>query len=346
MGTDILRPRTERRSVSTKHDQSPTMRAAVHRRYGPPEVLAIERIPRPSVGRGDVLVRVEATSVTAADWRIRGSSFPPSFFAVGRVMFGLRRPRRIVTGREFAGTVVGTGGDVRGFRLGQRVFGIANGGAAAELLGVPWFGPLAPIPEGLDTEKAAPLPFGAMCALAFLRDIARVRGGESVAILGASGGVGVYAVQIGRALGATVTGFCGRRNMAMVIELGASAAHDYRTTTLSRTGERFDVILDTVGAISFAEARSSLAPNGRFVPLEFGVREVFQAFTTGWQNGPRVITAVSGDNRSLLDDVVRLVETGRLRPIIGRRYPLTNIARAHAYVEGRHRTGSTVVQVR
>ena len=134
--------------------------------------------------------------------------------------------------------------------------------------------------------------------------------------------------------------------MPLSAELGASAVHDYRTTVLSRTSQRFGAILDTVGAVRFTEGRPNLARDERFVPLEFGVREIARGFTTGWRADPKVITAVSGDNRSLPDDVVRSVETGQLRPVIGHRYVLDDMAEAHRYVEARYRTGSVVVRVR
>lgn len=333
------------REERTPGPDARTMRAAVQDMYGPPEVLRVVDLSRPEPGRDAVLVRVHASSVTAADWRIRGAEFPTGFRTVGRLMFGLRRPRQRVTGREFAGSVVGLGPNARGFHLGQCVHGIVDGGAAAQFVTVRCDGPVAPMPEGLTFREAAALPFGAMCALWFLRDAARLARGERIAILGAAGGVGVYAVQIAKALGGRVTAVCGHRNLDLVRELGADEALNYRAVPFPPPGGVFDVVFDAVGATTFARCRPALAAGARFVPLEFGPREIAQALRTRWRRGPKVLVAVSPDTHELLIETDAMVREGTLRPVIDRSYPLDEIAEAHRYVQSRRRSGSVVIDV-
>ena len=181
------------------------MKAAVYETYGPADVVKIDSRPKPEPGATELLVRVEATTVTTADWRLRASAFPGGMWLPGRLMTGLFKPKNEVLGAEFAGVVEETGGEVTGFKPGDRVFGFAGHGAHAEYLTIDETAAVAPIPAGLDTLEAAALPFGAVAALAFLRDVAKIKPGQDVLIIGASGNVGVYAVQIAKAMGATVT---------------------------------------------------------------------------------------------------------------------------------------------
>ncbi len=211
---------------------------------------------------------------------------------------------------------------------------------------MPADGPIAPLPAGIDHAEAAALPFGAISALVFLRDIAKVRPGQSVLVIGASGGVGVYAVQIARHLGARVTGVASGDNRDLVLGLGAEAFVDYRTEEPTAPAAGFDVIFDTVGAMDFNAARPLLAQDGVFVPLNFGVGDVLRALVSSWRKGPKMKIAVSGDSRADLDILSGLVTKGALRPVIDRTFPLDDIAAAHVHVEHRHRKGSVIVAVR
>lgn len=261
-------------------------------------------------------------------------------------MTGLFRPRHRILGTEFSGRVTSVGGGVTAFRPGDSVFGFSGHGGNAEYLVMPADGPIAPQPEGLGYAEAAALPFGAISALVFLRDIAKLRPGQSLLVVGASGGVGFYAVQIARHLGARVTGVASGANRDLVLGLGAEAFIDYRTEkpTAPKTG--FDVIFDTVGVMDFQAARPLLARDGVFVPLNFGVGDMFRALASSWRKGPKMRIAVSGDSRTDLDILARLVAEGALRPVIDRTFSLDDIAAAHAHVEGRHRKGAVIVAVR
>ncbi|MEQ9387002.1 NAD(P)-dependent alcohol dehydrogenase [Marinovum algicola] len=321
------------------------MKAAIYRKYGGPEVVRIEDTARPAPGPGEMLVKVAHGSVTTADWRLRAAAFPGVLAVPGRLMFGLRRPRQPVLGSEFSGEVVALGAGVTEFAPGQAVFGFVMQGAHAEYLVVKAAGAVLPVPEGLDPAEAAALPFGGLSALVFLRDYAKLAPGQKLLVVGASGGVGAYAVQIARALGAEVTGVASGAHEAFVRGLGAVGFVDYRRQSLRGLGSRFDVVIDTVGATDFATARAVLAPRGVFVPLNFGVREIGQALWSQVFGRRKLRLGVSGDTKADLRVLARWVEEGRLRPVIDRRFPLTEIRAAYALVEGRHRQGAILLDM-
>ncbi|PWR01557.1 NAD(P)-dependent alcohol dehydrogenase [Meridianimarinicoccus roseus] len=322
------------------------MKAALYRRYGPASVVTVGEMPTPEAGPNDVLIAVEASAVTTADWRFRASAFPGGMWLLGRLMAGLRGPRQPVLGRDFAGRIVAVGEEVTQWRVGQRVFGVSPGmGAHAEMLALPESAPMVELPDGADPAEAAALPFGAMSALSFLRDIAALQPGERVLITGASGGVGAYAVQIARHLGAEVTAAAGPGRAALLHGLGAARVADYTAGPVARRGDGYDVILDTVGSLGFAQARGALAPRGRFVPLEFSLGDVGRALAARLRGGQRMLLGIAPDRREDLIAVADLWQAGALRPVIDARMPLAQIADAHARVEGRHKTGSLVIEI-
>ncbi len=321
------------------------MRAATYHQYGGPEVLRIEDVPPPALADDTLRVRVHASSVTTADWRLRAAAFPGITWLPGRLMFGVLRPRRPILGGDFAGVVEAAGPAVTRFRPGDRVFGFSTFGAHAELVALPEAAAIAPIPAGLGFEEAAAVPFGALAALVFLRDFARIAPGDRLLVIGASGGVGCYAVQLGRHLGAEVTGVASAGNLDFVTALGADHVIDYRSADPFAPGQQYEVVLDTVGASSFARARAALTAQGRFVPLNIGLGEVVQSLATAVRGGQRVVIGVSKDTRADMEAIAGLLESGALRAVIDRRYPLAEIAEAHRYVEDRHRRGSVVLTI-
>ncbi|MDF0596986.1 NAD(P)-dependent alcohol dehydrogenase [Psychromarinibacter halotolerans] len=313
------------------------MQVATHRRYGPADVLSIETLPRPDAGPGQILVQVAAAGVTSADWRIRAADFP-AFKLPARLLFGLFRPRQPVGGHDFAGRVVGLGAGVTRFRLGAAVFGTAKGGAHAEYLLVDADGAVAAMPEGLGFDEAAAVPFGALAALGYLRDIAHVQRGDRVLIAGATGGVGAYAVQIATAMGAEVTALARSDLHALVRDLGAARAIDYRDTDVTRGSDRFDVVLDTAGVLTWRGVRRILSPNGRFAPLEFGLRDVLRGLFT-----KRVRVGVTSETRESMAQLADMLADGSVRAVIDSRFALEQIADAHRRVETRHKTGAVVL---
>lgn len=321
------------------------MKAVVYRNYGPAEVLKLEEVERPAPGEGDVLVRVDATSVTTADWRLRASAFPGITWLPGRLMVGLVRPKKPILGGEFAGRVEAVGSAVTRFNPGDAVFGFSGFGAHAEFVAVPEASAIVAMQDGLGFEEAASMPFGALAALVFLRDFGRLQSGQRVLIVGATGGVGVHAVQLARYLGAEVTGVASTNNLDLVRELGATHVVDYTREPITDGSRRFDLIVDTVGATTYPECRAALAPAGRFVPLNFGLRDLVHAAGARLAGHRRVVIGVNQDRREDLEFIRDRLASGDIRPVIDRSYPLERIADAYRYVEGRHRRGSVVVTV-
>ena len=326
-------------------DPPQTMAALARSRYGPPEAVVTVRRPVPALRAGAVLVRVEASAVNTADWRIRAGAFPGVLAVPGRLMFGILGPRNPYLGSEFAGTVARIGPGVTRFRPGDRVFGIVgSGGATAEYLAVPQDAAIAPIPESLAAHEAAALPFGGLCALTFLSDYAGLRPGQRLLVVGASGGVGCYAVQIGKALGAHVTGVASATSAAALRALGADAAIDYAATRPADWPTGFDAILDTVGSLTPRAARRLLGPKGRFLPLNFGLREIGAAALNPLRDR-KITIAVNEDTADGLARLAAMVEDGRLRPVVGHRFPLNRAHEAHALVQSRHRRGAVVIDL-
>jgi NADPH:quinone reductase-like Zn-dependent oxidoreductase len=321
------------------------MKVAYCTRYGPPATVVIREAPEPTPGETGILVAIHATTVTSADWRQRSGDFPGAFALLGRPAIGLRGPRRAVLGGEFAGTVAATGPRVTTFRPGDAVFGFAGTGAHAEYLAIDAAAPVLPLPAGLGFAEAAALPFGALTALVFLRDIARVQPGERVLVVGASGGVGVSAVQIARHLGARVDGVCGTDNVDFVRGLGAERVIDRHREPVLDGSASWDVILDTVGATTFTSARAALTPRGRHVALEFGLRGILWALATRFGGGRRALVGLSGETKADLAFIADLVASGALRPVIDSRYGFAEIAAAHARAESRRKRGSVVVTI-
>ncbi|MCT4373195.1 NAD(P)-dependent alcohol dehydrogenase [Yangia mangrovi] len=318
------------------------MKAATARRYGASDILRVEDLPRPEPGPGEILIRIRAASVTTADWRLRAAAFPGGLALIGRLVAGLWKPRHLVPGSDVAGEVVALGAGVDGFAVGQRVVAVLGHGGHAEYGLATAKGAVAPIPEGMGFDEAAALPFGGLTALEFLRDVAKLRAGQEVLILGASGGVGAYAVQIAAALGARVTAVAGPGREVFLRGLGAERVLDYRRDEIAG---RFDLIFDTVGAMSWPESRRLLGEQGLFLPLNFGLRELGHLLWAKLSGGPRMALHVSGDSRAGLESLLALWREGRLRPVIDSRFALEDIAEAHLLVETRHRAGAVVLEI-
>ncbi len=320
------------------------MKAIVADRYGAPDVLQIEDQPTPSLGTGELLVEVHATSVTTADWRFRTASFPAGMQLIGRLVAGLLRPRNRLTGREFSGVVIAVGPGVSRFAVGDAVFGTNPKGANAEHIVVPESAPLVRKPEALSHAEAAALPFGAITSISFLRDVAKVQAGDRVLVTGASGGVGVYAVQLAKHLGAHVTGVCSTGNVALVRSLGADHVIDYTKEDPRDADQTWDVVIDCVGKTTFAGYRGKLSPSGRLAFIEGTLREMWQSLTTRLRRGPKVLWAVALDTPEAYERLVQHVESGAVAPVIGHRMAMTEVVEAHRIVERRRRKGAVVLE--
>ncbi len=319
------------------------MKAIVHRRYGPPDVLRLEDLPEPEPGAGEVLVRVRAASVFAGDWHVvRGAPFFVRFAT------GLRRPRNPIPGIDLAGVVEGTGPGVTDLRAGDEVFGFASG-SLAELVCVP---PdhLVRRPQNLTLEQAAAVPEAGMTALQGLRDQGRVRSGQRVLVIGASGGVGTFAVQIAKALGGEVTGACGPANAELVRSIGADHVIDYTRTDVATAAERYDVILQLAGTASPRRLRRALAPGGTLVLSSgqgrlVGVDRILAATVLDPFVRERLVAFGAKESGTDLGIVADMIAAGQVRPVMDRTYPLAGAAYACRYLEGGHARGKVVIAV-
>ncbi|MDJ0822019.1 MAG: NAD(P)-dependent alcohol dehydrogenase [Paracoccaceae bacterium] len=321
------------------------MRAAIYKRYGPPQTVSVADLPKPTPAANEVLVRVHASSVTTADWRLRAAAFPGILWLPGRLMTGIFAPRQQVLGQEFAGVVEAVGADVTEFTPGQRVFGFSGNGSHAEFVTVPESGAILQTPDTLSDAEAAALPFGAATALEFLRDVAKVQPGQHVLVVGATGGVGVYAVQMAKALGAHVTAVSSAANADLARELGADDVIDYRREDPGSARNAHDVVFDAVGATSYAQMRKALRKDGLYLPLNFGGRELWTLLMTKLRGGPRITLHVNGDTKQHLRDLLALIDAGKLRAVIDRHFDLDHVVDAHAFVETRHRKGAVILDI-
>lgn len=324
------------------------MKAIVYTQYGPADVLRLQEVEKPSPKDNEVLIKVHATSVSAADCNARGFVFvPPGFGFLARLMFGFRKPRQPILGTELSGEIVEVGRDVRLFKVGDQVFGVSQAyGAYAEYICLAEDARLAVKPANLSWEEAASIPFGATTALYFLRDMAKLQPGQKVLIIGASGCTGVYAVQLAKNYGAEVTGVCSTRNLEMVRSLGADQVIDYTKEDFTQNGQTYDVILDMVpGRSSFGRYKGSLKPDGLYLAGAGGLESFAQMAWTALTGGKKVIAGMAPDRREDLVFLKELLEAGKLKPVIDRRYPLEQTAEAHRYVDTGRKRGSVVISI-
>ena len=321
------------------------MRAVVQKQYGSPEVLQIEERPAPGVGPEDVLVRVSATPITQGDRRLRSGEFGKLMALPGRLAMGFTGPRADVPGSMFAGTVEAVGDKVTRFSVGERVFGCSMKGALAELLVIPQGGSVTHTPDNIDDATAAAAPYGAGTAHHFLANIAKLQAGEKVLVIGATGGVGRFAVQIARHLGAEVTAVCRGAHRALAERLGAHHVvereqQDYRTLEA-----RFDVVFDTSGTSRLSACRSILSEGGRFLTLEMELPFVWDALWASLGSGPKALSGISTDTREDIERTAAFLADGVITPVVSAQRPMASIQDAHRLVEARASVGTVVVQV-
>jgi NADPH:quinone reductase-like Zn-dependent oxidoreductase len=321
------------------------MKAAVYTRYGPPDVLQIKDVEKPVPRDNEVLVRIHATTVCAADWRMRKAD--P---VLVRLINGLWRPKKVnILGMEFAGTVESVGKAVTRFKEGDQVFGSAGFkfGAHAEYVCLP-DAALAAKPVNMTLEEAAAILFGGLSALHFLRK-AKIQAGQKVLIYGASGSVGVFAVQLAKHFGAHVTAVCSAANLDLVKSLGADEVVDYTREDFSRAGRVYDVVFDTVGKSGFSRSLKSLKRGGSYVRVGGSGRllsilgGVLRGMWISVTGAAKVIGGVAAGAPGDLSFLKELIEAGKLRTVIDRRYPLEEIAEAHRYAEAGHKKGHVVI---
>ena len=320
-----------------------TMKAAVHTRYGPPEVVKIAEVETPTTKDNEVLVKVYATTVNRTDCATRAAK---PFIA--RAVTGLIRPRASILGNEFAGVVDAVGSGVTAFKVGDRVFGYNEGafGAHAEFMSIPEDGSLATMPANLTYLQTAPSTEGSHYALSFI-NTAKIRSGLDVLVIGATGAIGSAAVQLLRTRGVKVTAVCSTENVDLVSGLGADRVIDYTTEDYTTDGQTYDVVLDAVGKSSFRRCRRLMKPGGTYFSSELGpwCQNPFLALITPLLGRRKVGFAIPRHDQDMVRRFRTMLESGEFLPVIDRHYPLDQIVEAYTYVETGQKVGNVVIVV-
>lgn len=308
--------------------------------YGTPDVLEVQDLEEPTPKNHEVLVKIASSAVTTGDCRMRRFDVPSGFWLPARLAFGLLKPRKKITGMDFSGEVVAVGKGVSLFKKGDRVFGTTGMalGANSEYTCIAENKALIKIPDSISYTDAVSLIFGGITALYFLQG--KIKQDSKVLINGASGSVGSSAVQVSKNYGAKVTGICSGSNRELVLSIGADKVIDYTNNDFSDNGVVYDVILDTVGNLSYASCKRSLSKSGKLILINAGLGTIISSLVK-----KNLICGVALESKELLQEILRLYETKRLKPVIDKVYSLEKIVEAHRYVDKGHKKGSVVLTI-
>lgn len=320
------------------------MKAAVYMKYGPPEVVQLVDIPKPSPRENEILLKVHATTVNRTDCGFRSAEY-----FISRLFSGLFRPKIKILGNEFAGIIEEVGKGVTLFKTGDRIFGYDDSGfgAHAEYKTISESAAITTIPENITYEEAAPIIEGAHYALCDIRAV-KVKSGDNVMIYGASGAIGSAAVQLVKYFGVNVTAVCNTQNVDIVRSLGADRVIDYMTEDFTKTDQKFDFIFDAVGKSSFKQCRSLLKNKGIYISTEPGKNSsnIFLALVTPVFGGRKVLFPLPTINKEDVIFLKKLVEDGKYKPLVDKKYPLDKIVDAYKYVETRQKVGNVVITLK
>jgi NADPH:quinone reductase-like Zn-dependent oxidoreductase len=324
------------------------MIASIYEAYGSPDILQFKEVEKPTPKDDQLLIKILATTVTAADWRVRSLTVPTGFRFIMRLVFGFLKPKQPILGSELAGVIESVGSTVTKFKAGDAVFAFSDASMGCH---VPYKcmaqdGAIALKPANLSYEEAAALSFGGTTALDFINR-AQLQSGESVLINGASGSVGTAAVQLARHFGADVTAVCSTSNLDLVKSLGADHVIDYTNADFTQNGKTYDVIMDNAGTAPFSRSKGSLKPNGRLLLVLAGLPDMLQGLWVSMSSKQKVIAGpVSGNKEEDLRYLAELAIAGIFKPVIDRSYPFEQIVEAHRYVDTGRKKGNVAIVVK
>lgn len=320
------------------------MKAIVYEAYGSPDVLQLKEVVKPIPKRNEILIKIHSTTVTTGDWRVRSLNLPPGFGFLGRLIFGIFKPRQPILGSEIAGVVESVGKDVSKFKVGDAVFSFSDAamGCHAEYRCMGEDGPIALKPINLSFNESAPLSFGGTTALSFLRR-ANLKTGDKILINGASGGVGTAAVQLAKHFGAVVTAVCSTPNVELAKSLGADDVIDYLKEDFAKNGVKYDVIMDIAGNAPYSRSKGSLVERGYLLMVLAGLSDMLQAPWISMMTGIRTVVGPAFGTAEDLRYLAQLAESGKFKTIIDKCYPFEKMADAHRHVDTGHKRGNVVV---
>lgn len=319
------------------------MKAIIYESYGEPEVLKIKEIEKPTPRDNEVLIKIHATTVTLFDCWQRSSTAPTGFWLMSRLSSGLMKPKKSILGTELAGEIESVGKGVTKFKRGDHIFGFsANLGTYAEYMVQTEDGTIAIKPNNMIFEEAAAVPQGALTALYFLRK-ANIQKGQKILIFGASGGVGTFAVQLAKYFGAEVTGVCSTKKIELVKNLGPDEVIDYTKEDFTKNNKIYDVIFDTIGKSSVSRSKKSLKKEGTYICATFGLPKLFQLLWLKLTSKKKIVIGLLEDKAEDLNFLKKLIEDGKLRSIIDKKYSMDEVVLAHKYLEDGRKNGQIVI---
>ncbi|WP_411028897.1 NAD(P)-dependent alcohol dehydrogenase [Spongiimicrobium sp. 3-5] len=320
------------------------MKAIFYDTYGPPEVLQLKKLEKPIPKPKQILIKIKAAAITMGDCEMRSPKIPNFTWFIVRLFFGIRKPKKRILGSYWAGEVAQTGQDVDTFKEGDKLFGISEGfGAHAEYLCLLASGALTSMPNEATYEEVAPMGLG-LDSLHFLKK-ARIKAGDNILINGAGGGIGTYAVQLAKCFGAMVTAVDSADKLEMLTAVGADKVIDYKAGDFSKLGTSYDLVFDVVGALSYRQSMRLLNKKGRYitaVPLISGLLKGLWARLTSKK---RIMTGLTRANKEELDFLKKMMEEGKLKTVIDKRFSIDEVPDAHNYIEQGHKRGNVVMVV-